>query len=507
MALPNKTIGEFTEATTSISTDKYLIEQNGVTKYIKSSTFLAAVSGYQPLDATLTSLAAYNTNGLLTQTAADTFTGRTLTGTASQITVTNGNGVSGNPTISLPTDVVITTSLTVPTLYGSASSGGTLTLYSTSHVTKGKLLFGLSSYDEATNRLGINTTSPSVPADIRANQSASGHVLDLHNIGDGVATTNETALRFYSSVGSNPDYLIGRIYTEMDGTSLGDGRLTISTEGAEAVSFKYGLTGFGINTPTSKVHVKGDGATSATFALKLENSASTVLAHIRNDGQIMFGTSTPFSNCVFSVNGDISMDATAYLRFDGLARFGCTPGDSAFYTSVWASGNNEGINFLNYNGVSTIATMRDTNSGSAMGVGFNHVPPASTTFSVQGVGATSATYTAKFNNSSGTSNTLIIRDDGNIGIGTSTLPSLLSIKAGTTAVAQINLAAGVAPTSPTDGDIFYIDTNDRLMFRKNATSCEILSVSAATTETVTADTTLTVTFNGATYKLDARLVP
>lgn len=60
-------------------------------------------STYQPLDSTLTALASYNTNGILTQTAADTFTGRTITGTSGRITVSNGNGVSGNPTIDLDT--------------------------------------------------------------------------------------------------------------------------------------------------------------------------------------------------------------------------------------------------------------------------------------------------------------------------------------------------------------------------------------------------------------------
>jgi hypothetical protein len=58
---------------------------------------------YQAQDATLTALAAYNTNGILAQTAADTFAGRTLTA-GSGVAVTNGSGVAGNPTVAVDID-------------------------------------------------------------------------------------------------------------------------------------------------------------------------------------------------------------------------------------------------------------------------------------------------------------------------------------------------------------------------------------------------------------------
>lgn len=64
-----------------------------------------AATTYQPLDATLTSLAAYNTDGLLTQTAANTFAGRTLTAPAAGLTITNPAGTAGNPTFVLADDL------------------------------------------------------------------------------------------------------------------------------------------------------------------------------------------------------------------------------------------------------------------------------------------------------------------------------------------------------------------------------------------------------------------
>lgn len=64
-----------------------------------TSSIQPQLNAKQTLDSTLTALAAFNTNGLLTQTGADTFIGRTLTVGSSKIIVTNGDGVAGNPSI------------------------------------------------------------------------------------------------------------------------------------------------------------------------------------------------------------------------------------------------------------------------------------------------------------------------------------------------------------------------------------------------------------------------
>lgn len=88
----------------------------GATDAAAARTNLSA----QALDATLTALAAYNTNGLLSQTAADTFAGRSVVGTANKIAVTNGDGVAGNPTIDI--DAAYTGQASIVTL-GTIATG------------------------------------------------------------------------------------------------------------------------------------------------------------------------------------------------------------------------------------------------------------------------------------------------------------------------------------------------------------------------------------------------
>lgn len=67
-------------------------------KLIKDSTF--SPNAFQVANAILTTLSAYNINGLFTQTAQNVFTGRTITvGNSNTVRITNGDGVAGNPTI------------------------------------------------------------------------------------------------------------------------------------------------------------------------------------------------------------------------------------------------------------------------------------------------------------------------------------------------------------------------------------------------------------------------
>lgn len=86
---------------TSYTTGNYINAASSSTLQQRTPAQVLSDIGAQPLDSTLTSLAAFNTNGILTQTAADTFTGRTISAGSSKISISNGDGVSGNPSIDL----------------------------------------------------------------------------------------------------------------------------------------------------------------------------------------------------------------------------------------------------------------------------------------------------------------------------------------------------------------------------------------------------------------------
>lgn len=107
-------------------------------------TLLALTIGtdVQAFDADLTAVAALSTTGVAVRTASNTWSTRTLTGTTNQVTITNGDGVSGNPTFALPQSINTAAAVQFGTLnlggLGSASLTDTsVPIYWTSTKTSG----------------------------------------------------------------------------------------------------------------------------------------------------------------------------------------------------------------------------------------------------------------------------------------------------------------------------------------------------------------------------------
>ncbi len=100
-------------------------------------------------------LGGISTNGLVTRTGAGTFAARTITGTANEITATNGDGVSGNPTLSLPAALTFTGK----TVTDGTFTGGTFAV-NDGAVGTPSLRFASDSttglYREAANAIGVS---------------------------------------------------------------------------------------------------------------------------------------------------------------------------------------------------------------------------------------------------------------------------------------------------------------------------------------------------------------
>jgi phage-related tail fiber protein len=98
-----------------------------------TATQVIAIGGsgaFQPRDTDLDAIAALAANGIVVRTGNGTAAVRTVTGTAGRIGVTNGDGVSGNPTIDLATSGVTagTYVKTTVDVYGRVTAGATASL-------------------------------------------------------------------------------------------------------------------------------------------------------------------------------------------------------------------------------------------------------------------------------------------------------------------------------------------------------------------------------------------
>lgn len=250
-----------------------------------------------------------------------------------------GTVLIGGATPSYSATPSITTSVTVPTIYGSTASGGDLTFYSTSHATKGNLFFGTSTYDEVNNRLGIGTTSPQ---DIIHTSTNSTLQRPRFQVSNSTAGYPRTLMDFYRSRGtaaspttiSSGDYLgsfrgvgYNDAWVEAAGFDfVADGTVTTT---AMPGRIEFYTTAAGAETMTEAMRIDaaqniGIGMTATTRLSVMSADNTTNTTHKINATSANITASDIFVNFTNSSNvsvGDISGTAVsgviAYNTFTG----------------------------------------------------------------------------------------------------------------------------------------------------------------------------------------------
>jgi phage-related tail fiber protein len=134
---------------------------------VTSGTNPTTLAGYgitdaQALDTDLTAIAGLSTTGLIARTAAGTAATRTITAPAAGITVTNGDGVSGNPTLALANDLAAleglsSTGLIIRTGDGTATTRSIAGTSGRIGVTNGDGISGAPTIDLATSGVTAGT--------------------------------------------------------------------------------------------------------------------------------------------------------------------------------------------------------------------------------------------------------------------------------------------------------------------------------------------------------------
>jgi hypothetical protein len=207
---------------------------------------------------------------------------------------------------------------------------------------------------------------------------------------------------------------------------------------------------FGVNTiPTSTIHAKGIDSSSG-FGLKVQNSGGTNTLQVRNDGLVEFGdTSQPYNTWLQYTGGTLKLNynTTSNFYWDGsqlqLTGLNGNGNSKLEFTSIATSQqtlirsyNNERLSFATNGGS---ANMQLSSSGNLY-IGNDTVPgvDASARLEVRGSGTTSSGYVLKVQDSSGTDN-LVVRNDGNVGIGTSTPTEKLHVSGNTKITGELNI--------------------------------------------------------------------
>lgn len=322
------------------------------------------------LDATLVSWAGFNTNGCLAQTAADTFTGRTLTGTSNRLTITNGDCVSGNPTFDISSSYVGQATITTLGTITTGVWNGTDVAFANIAQGSGLSVLGVTGSSTA-DVASIAGTANQV---LRVNNAANSLAFGAVNIGSTSAVVGDLlysnltpgSARSVLGVTGNGTADVASIQGTADqtlvvnsaGTALAFGQLNIAAAAA--------ITGdlpFSNLTQGSALSVLGvTGSSTADNASIAAASDDQVLR--RSGTSVAFGAvNLAGANAIAGV-GPVANGFTGQSSYtDGQLLIGNTTGNTL--TKATLTGTTNQVNVTNGGGSITLSTPQDIHTGAS----------------------------------------------------------------------------------------------------------------------------------------------
>lgn len=250
------------------------------------------------------------------------------------------------------------------TINGGTAASESLTLSSTTHATKGKLLFGTSAYDEVNNRLGIGTASPTNTINVSKSEN-SNVLVNVLNSNSGASAragmqvqNNIATGLFFQMEGSafslGAGYELLAADSGVFGTGGSNGMRLITSAAAPII---LGTSGYatanermrvdssgnvGINTasPSGRLDVHGSGSTTGV-CFQTANSDGTAKFTIQDNGVVINGNVNRLKNYTVATLPAGTQGDTAFVTDASAPTFLATVvGGGAVVTPVFFNGTN-----------------------------------------------------------------------------------------------------------------------------------------------------------------------
>jgi hypothetical protein len=266
-------------ATTGITTGTYTkLTVDGYGRVTGTATAVPSDIGAQPASASLTSIAGLAGTGLLVQTAANTFSEVSLVAPAAGLTITNPGGVAGAPTFVLANDLGAIEALNGTGFYARTGTDtwAALTITGTARVsvTNGNGVGGAPTIDLPTGVIATPGTYNSVTVDTYGRVTAGMTSSSTTSVVQQVLQNNQGAtIAIGQAVYTDASGTVKLAQANASGTRLVTG-LVLDVSIASAASGNIGVDGILTATTTQWNAVTG-GASGLTAGSKYFLSNST----------------------------------------------------------------------------------------------------------------------------------------------------------------------------------------------------------------------------------------